>query len=284
MNYAVLLICRNEEKNIANCIKGVLNQTIEPSIFVIVDDDSQDETYKIITEYASKYEIIKPMCISNIRYKIKGINISYAIRKGIDKLFEIDKDSDYILKLDADAFIPRHYVETIMKYMENDELLGISGGVSNIPGVSKQHVADAAKIYRKNCLVELLPYPVMHGHDSFTQWWALYRGWKVRNVKVRYTDSRPYRRGNYRCFLEGKFRYQNGFDLTICAYRLIGDLFNPPYIIGSIIAFLSYLSSFLVDKRVYKHGYYVFMKKYLRKELLINLRSRAVVLKNIVKR
>lgn len=274
MNYAVVLICRNEEKNIASCIKGVLNQTIEPSIFVIVDDDSQDETYKIITEYASKYEIIKPIRISNIRHKIKGINISFAIRRGMAMLFEIDKYNNYILKLDADAFIPRQYVETIIKYMENDELLGISGGISNIRGVSKQHVTDAAKVYRRDCLVDLLPYPIMHGHDSFTQWWTQYRGWKVHNFNVRYIDSRPYRRGNFRWFLEGRFRYLNGFDLAVCGYRLIGDLFNPPYIIGSLIAFLSYLISHLADKRVFKDGYYKFMKKFLRKQILINLRTR----------
>jgi len=274
MNYAVVLICRNEEKNIASCIKGVLNQTIEPLIFVIVDDDSQDETYKIITEYASKYEIIKPIRISNIRHKIKGINISFAIRRGMTRLFEIDKYSDYILKLDADAFIPRHYVETIIKNMENDELLGISGGASNIRGISKQHVADAAKVYRRDCLVELLPYPVMHGHDSFTQWWAQYRGWKVRSFNVRYIDSRPYRRSNFRCFLEGRFRYLNGFNLAICGYRLISDLYNQPYIIGSLIAFLSYISSFLTDKRAFEDGYYEFMKKFLRRQILTSLHKK----------
>ena len=58
---SVIVAARNEEENIAHCIDAVLAQNYPSEMFelIIVDDHSEDSTFKIATEYAKKSHQIK---------------------------------------------------------------------------------------------------------------------------------------------------------------------------------------------------------------------------------
>jgi glycosyltransferase involved in cell wall biosynthesis len=59
MKIAIVTGVYNEEKHIAELIEAVLNQTIKPDEFIIVDDGSRDKTAEIIKKYSDKNPAIK---------------------------------------------------------------------------------------------------------------------------------------------------------------------------------------------------------------------------------
>jgi glycosyltransferase involved in cell wall biosynthesis len=278
--YGASLICRNEEKNIGPCIESIFKQTIKPEIVVIVDDASTDNTYEIIEKYAYKHLEIKPRQVYNIRYnRIKGYNISNAISRSISDLLTLSQPP-YILRMDADVVLnnPR-YVETLLEIMDDDPEIGITGGVSDKGKYMFRHITDAARIYRLECLKDLLRtsphegYPIMYGHDSFMIFRAKWLGWKVKPVNIKFYDARPYQRSVGRWFLTGRFRYMNGFTLIHQFFACIRYLRYKPYIIGSIIAFLTYLLYHALPYKIYEKSYYNFMKRDLNEIVIIGLKN-----------
>ena len=59
MNYVIITPARNEEKYIENTLISVINQTVKPQEWIIVNDGSIDRTGSIIDLYADKVEWIR---------------------------------------------------------------------------------------------------------------------------------------------------------------------------------------------------------------------------------
>lgn len=57
MDITVLIITRNEEKNIGESLDGLLNQSLPASEILVVDDNSQDRTREIVRGYAERLPI-----------------------------------------------------------------------------------------------------------------------------------------------------------------------------------------------------------------------------------
>lgn len=55
INISVIIPVWNRESCITRAIKSVLNQTTPPMELIIIDDDSTDNTYKVITDYCNNY-------------------------------------------------------------------------------------------------------------------------------------------------------------------------------------------------------------------------------------
>ena len=58
-NVTVVMAVKNESKCIKNCLNDFLNQTYKNVEFIIVDDNSTDETYNFLLNYSQKYNYIK---------------------------------------------------------------------------------------------------------------------------------------------------------------------------------------------------------------------------------
>ena len=59
MSYLLVSPCRNEAAYMRITLDSVVNQTVQPDLWVIVDDGSTDETPDILSDYAEKYPFIK---------------------------------------------------------------------------------------------------------------------------------------------------------------------------------------------------------------------------------
>jgi len=57
--YALISPCRNEAKYMRKTLDSVTRQTVPPSLWVVVDDGSTDQTPQILTEYAAKFDFIR---------------------------------------------------------------------------------------------------------------------------------------------------------------------------------------------------------------------------------
>ncbi len=57
--YVVISPCRNEAQYARQSLESVVNQTVRPTKWVIVDDGSSDATPQILAEYAQRYDWIE---------------------------------------------------------------------------------------------------------------------------------------------------------------------------------------------------------------------------------
>lgn len=113
--FSIVIAARNEEKTIGKCLESVLDQTITTDRYeiIIVNDRSTDSTAKIVSEYASKYENI---ILVNLTETAGGISPKkYAVGRGIDK-----SKYDIIVYTDADCIVPETWLETIDRNFSED--------------------------------------------------------------------------------------------------------------------------------------------------------------------
>ncbi|MFN3246543.1 MAG: glycosyltransferase family 2 protein [Leptonema sp. (in: bacteria)] len=68
---SIIIPARNEEENIGECIKSLLNQRYENFEIIVVDDNSQDRTPFIVQKLAEKN---KNLNYFKIKDKFSGVN------------------------------------------------------------------------------------------------------------------------------------------------------------------------------------------------------------------
>ena len=84
LSYALITTALNEEKYIEETIKSVVNQSILPEKWIIIDDGSTDGTYRIIKKYSEQCDWIdiKRMPKNNRHnYAAKAYNVNMAYKK-----------------------------------------------------------------------------------------------------------------------------------------------------------------------------------------------------------
>ena len=90
---SVVIVAKNEEAAIADCLKSVKGWADE---IILVDDESTDKTVSIAGEYADKVEVKK--------MKVEGTHRNYA--------YSLSKN-DWVLSLDADETVTAELKEEI---------------------------------------------------------------------------------------------------------------------------------------------------------------------------
>jgi len=114
----VVVAARNEEKNILNCLRS-LDDLIYPEgklEIIIVDDDSDDDTNKIVSGFIlnqPKFKLIKPL-------KDFGETIGKA--RAIANAIEIAK-GEIILTTDADCMVSPTWAKTTAGYYKDDVVM-----------------------------------------------------------------------------------------------------------------------------------------------------------------
>ena len=118
---SVVVACRNEETNIKNLIKDIMNQNFDKYRFqmIIVDDHSEDKTLEILYEESEKWNNLHIVCMNDDEIGKKN-----AIRKGIRFA-----NGDVILCTDADCRIGRNWIKTILSNFTNKKIKFVSGPV-----------------------------------------------------------------------------------------------------------------------------------------------------------
>ena len=99
----------NAEKLIENCLEKILKQTYKNIEIVLINDNSTDNSEKIIEKYKNN-NIIK-------YYKITEdtVGVSYARNYGIEKA-----TGEYFIFVDVDDYISDDLIENLNSYMEKD--------------------------------------------------------------------------------------------------------------------------------------------------------------------
>lgn len=107
---SVIITNYNYARYIGEAIESVLAQTYKKIEILIIDDGSQDDSDKVISEYSQKY--------SNITYiRQKNMGVVSSRNKGIEKA-----KGDYIVFLDGDDKFPPDYVQETLAVAMNEHI------------------------------------------------------------------------------------------------------------------------------------------------------------------
>ncbi|MCX8012551.1 MAG: glycosyltransferase family 2 protein, partial [Desulfobacterota bacterium] len=220
--YVIITPARDEEKYIEKTIKSVINQTVLPAEWIIVDDGSSDSTAKIVQNYAQKFPWIKIFCRENRGKRKAGEGVMEAFYYGLEKITHFEWD--YLVKLDADLILEKDYFEICFQHFKQNPRLGIGGGkvFNNINGKLKLephprfHVRGATKIYRRKCWEEIEGLIKRTGWDTIDEVKANMRGWETYTFEEPILIHQRVTGG-----AEGTFRnyFKNGMGSFIIGYH-----------------------------------------------------------------
>ena len=125
-SYLIISPCRNEADFMVNTLESVVNQSVTPAKWIIVDDGSTDATPEILQRYADQYDFIQIVTRTNRGHRSVGPGVIEAFYAGLAEV-DID-DYQFICKLDLDLELPSKYFELLMQRMNENPRLGTCSG------------------------------------------------------------------------------------------------------------------------------------------------------------
>lgn len=108
-NASVVVAAKNEEKNIANLLWSLVNQSDNNFELIIIDDHSQDNTFSEIEKFKNLFENI-------IILKAKKNGKKHAVNQAI-----AIASGDLILTVDADCTANQMWVETVRNFQSKND-------------------------------------------------------------------------------------------------------------------------------------------------------------------
>jgi biofilm PGA synthesis N-glycosyltransferase PgaC len=239
--YAVISPVKDEAAFIEATIVSMINQSIHPAVWVIVNDGSRDTTASIVQKYAQEHSWIILVNRQDTGIRKRGKGVVEAFYAGYKTLIE---SYDFIVKLDGDVSFEPDYFEALFNRFSTDPQLGIAGGglyekpdgKTWVLYTTKDHVRGCTKVYRRECFEAIGGLVASMGWDGIDEWKALAKGWEVRS----FLDLKIY---HYRftgaatgflksCIEQGNGAYRMGYHPLFMIARGIRRMIYKPYVIG----------------------------------------------------
>lgn len=251
--YVIITPARDEETFIEKTLQSIINQTVKPVKWIVVNDNSTDRTGEIVARYAAENGLIQLISLkrSEERHfgnKVRAFNCGLSEAQGLDYRF--------IGNIDADISLEKDHFEKLLREFDADPKLGIAGGmVSSCIGdrfvsqnVALDSVAGAVQLFRRDCFEQIGGYLALPlgGIDAAAEIMARMKGWKVRTFpELSVLEHR--RTGTAKAsplgarIREGRRFYSLGYGLVFFCLRCIYRSMEQPRIVGSGAALFGFL-------------------------------------------
>jgi len=256
-SYVLISPCRDEEEYVRKTLDSVVNQSIQPNRWVIVDDGSTDKTPKILKEYSEKHDFISIVTRKNRGERKVGPGVIEAFYAGLNSI-NLD-DYEYLCKLDLDLILPPEYFEQLMLKMESNPRLGTFSGKAYFIGEDGNLVSEKCgdesslgmtKFYRVSCFKQIGGFVRQVMWDAIDSHRCRRLGWissSEDNENIRFTHLRPMG-SSQQNILTGRIRhgfgqYYMGTGLLFMLASTVYRLSHPPIIIGSLASLWGYIKT-----------------------------------------
>jgi poly-beta-1,6-N-acetyl-D-glucosamine synthase len=275
--YVLITPCRDEAKFARRTLDSVVAQSVPPTLWIIVDDGSKDETPQILAEYEAKYPFIRVIHRKDRGFRKLGGGVIDAFYEGYQTI-NLD-DFDYVCKLDLDLDLPPRYFEILMRRMESNPRIGTASGKPWFAGPDGRRISEMCgdensvgmiKFYRVGCFEQIggfvreLMWDGIDGHRCRMLGWIA-ASWD--DPELRFEHLRPMGT-SHKNWWTGRVRHGIGqyFMGTGPIYMLASALYRmtrPPLFVGGIAMLWGYLKSLLGRKPRYDApGFSKFLRKY----------------------
>lgn len=256
-SYVLITPAHNEEQFIEKTIRSMVNQTVKPKQWIIVNDGSTDKTGEIVEACAADHDWITPItrpphADRQFAAKVHAFNAGLRV---VEK-----SDFDFIGNLDADLSFDADYMDYLLRKFAEDPQLGVAGTpfvedaseVYDYRYSNIEHVSGACQLFRRQCFLDIGGYrPISGGGiDWVAVTSARMKGWKTRTFTEKslfHHRSMGTGRGNV---LKARFRlgvedYYLGSHPLWALLRMAYQMKKKPYGIGGFCLGLGFLSAFI---------------------------------------
>jgi poly-beta-1,6-N-acetyl-D-glucosamine synthase len=205
LSYVLVTPARDEAANLKRLAPCVVEQTIPPAAWIVVDDGSTDGTDRLVAELAREHAWIQGMASPAASEAASALRQGRRIGRDVIAfnagVASLTAHPDVVVKLDADVSFDPDYFERLLGAFEADPTLGISGGDCyeledgewRYQTVTESHVRGATRAYRWACWEGVAPLEPRLGWDGIDEVKARQRGWSVATVSgLRFLHHRPH--------------------------------------------------------------------------------------------
>ncbi|MEJ2228875.1 MAG: glycosyltransferase family A protein [Alphaproteobacteria bacterium] len=258
--YLLISPCRDEAKYLRRTLESVASQSVPPSLWVVVDDGSTDETSAILDEYASRLPYLRIVRRTDRGRRQVGPGVIEAFYAGLE-MARLE-DFEYLCKLDMDLDLPPRYFEILMERMESNPRIGTTSGKpwfvhpksgALVPEICGDEMSvGMTKFYRVDCFKEIGGFVRDVMWDGIDCHRARMLGWIAESIDeeaIRFTHLRP-QGASHKGVWTGRIRkgYGQYFMGTSPIYHLAVAVYHlPAYpaLIGSVAMLWGYFRSWI---------------------------------------
>ncbi len=237
----VVTPAHNEQATLRALADSIVEQTVWPDLWVIVDDRSRDNTSLVAQEIAAEI----PFAVMINRTDRGDTERHFAGKVGAFatgyEQFSNDEHR-FVACVDADVILPDHYFERVLKEFEARPTLGVTGGVYIDPlGRVGRHgggsVPGPAQVFRRLAYDQIggfRPLP-RGGEDALACAYARKYGWvseALEDLQFRHLRSQGTGGGQSKlraAFDHGRQDWDVGMDPLFEVVRMIPRIFQKPY-------------------------------------------------------
>jgi len=266
MNTRIVIISpvRDEEHYIQGTLQSIVQQTVRPIEWVIVDDGSTDLTPELVAAVAREHPWIRLLRKPDRGVRAVGPGVVEAFYYGYERI--ATPDYDFICKMDGDIELGPRYFETLLTLFANDRYLGAASGKHFIEEAGRlveershdEMVAGMVNFYRRECFEAIGGFVREVHWDGIAFHRARMAGWRTRSLH--HPDLRIVHKrlmgSSHQSIIEGRLRWGRGqyfmgthplYIVAIGVYRLT----EQPWVIGGICIVLGYLQAMLGGMKRY---------------------------------
>ena len=258
--YLLISPCRDEAQYLRRTLDSVAAQSVQPAVWVVVDDGSTDETPAILKEYARRLPYLRVVQSTDRGRREVGPGVIEAFYAGLQTVRL--EEFGYLCKLDMDLDLPVRYFELLMQRMESGPRIGTTSGKpwfvhpqsgALVPEICGDEMSvGMTKFYRVACFKEIGGFVRQVMWDGIDCHRARMLGWIAESVDLeplRFVHLRP-QGASHKGILTGRLRAGFGqyfmgtcplYYLAVALYRLPAH----PVLIGSVAMLWGYLISWL---------------------------------------
>jgi biofilm PGA synthesis N-glycosyltransferase PgaC len=260
--YVLISPCRNEAAYMRRTLDSVVAQSVQPALWVIVDDGSTDATPQILAEYTALHDWIRVVPKPDRGHRAVGPGVIEAFYAGLET---VDlSDFDYLCKLDLDLDLPPRYFEELMIRMAADPRIGTASGKPYVCVGDKlvserrgdEMSVGMTKFYSTDCFEHIGGFVHEVMWDALDCHKARQLGWKAVSwdaPDLRFEHLRPMGSSQTSIYTgrrrHGFGQYYMGSDplfyTATCVFRMV----EPPYVLGGLAMMQGYIGAWLRGAR-----------------------------------
>jgi glycosyltransferase involved in cell wall biosynthesis len=252
--YILITPARNEGKNIGRLLTSVTSQTILPKKWIIVNDNSTDNTVEVVRDYLLHFPWIELVNMNSVRDRSFAAKVD-CFNAGFRRARLLD--FDIVGNIDADVSFETDYFEFLLNKFAEDPHLGVAGtffiedsGYSSLTESfeGERHVAGGCQLFRKKCFEDIGGYLANRkgGIDWIAVTTARMNGWKTRSFCEKFFHHhRGLGTGESTSitalFNYGRKDYYLGNHPLWETFRIIYRMGKKPYAVGGLVLLSGYL-------------------------------------------
>jgi glycosyltransferase involved in cell wall biosynthesis len=284
--YVLISPCRNEASFMRQTLDSVVAQSVRPTLWVIVDDGSTDETPAILAEYAARHDWIKIVTRGDRGHRAVGPGVIDAFYSGYAAIEP--GDYDFLCKLDLDLRLPPRYFEILMQRMAADPNIATCSGKAYIEEhgqlVDERHGDETSlgmtKFYRVSCFQAIGGFVREVMWDGIDCHRCRMKGWVAcswNEPELRFIHLRPMgssQQGIYTGRMRhGYGQYFMGTGFLFMAASALSRANQRPYVLGSLAMLWGWVKSALQGKPRYEDAEFrAFLRRYQARALQVGKR------------